>query len=406
MSDAPATRAVVRSAVRAVLDRNPALQAHPALKRRLARPMERISMTAANLIEDEERLSEQLAAPRRETAIAETQAAGDINRQTATRAVAPTLQATRQAIDFPGFVTSLITGVFQAMTTSSLQQLEAYGDLLEAVGTSTTEFSESQIDDDRAGAWLAQRFPSLAYSDGEITLREGRELPTTAQLREGLGANASELQGLSPDDLGDTLLPVAKRKLGRDRQSRLATMVLMGINRIVVDEGRIHASMELGVQGRSTAEHQQAERADARVTTSASGSFGVGLWGASASLSASVGYVRSDEQWSREDIAVRAGLRSSVDVSFHTEQVSLDRIANPRAQRQLRSRAMVPEAETAQADLLTADQRQITRPSFGDVPGAPDATADAERARTAREAAGRERESAAVSPAPATGGTP
>ena len=395
MTAAPA-RDVVRSAVQSVIERTTGLRDHPELKRRLANRMEQVSMTAANLIAQDHNLSTDIAKrARRRAPLAGAQAAG-VQRGSATQAVAPTLQATRQAIDFPGFVTSLISGVFQAMTTSSIQQLEAYAELLDAVGTSADDFAERHITDERASSWLEQHFAALSRGeDGSLTVREDHEMPDAARLRQTLGATDEEVSSVDTDDLQGSLVPLAKRRLGRDRQAMLATMVLMGMNRIVVDEGRIHASMELAVQARSTAEQQTSERSDVRVSTSASGSFGVGAWGASASISATVGYVRSDEQWSREDLAVRAGLRSSVDVGFHTEAVQLGRLANARTQQHLREHSMVPETEAAwhQESLLGADQRSTQRPTFDPVPGAPDAGPDAERARAAREAAAqRERE--------------
>ena len=94
---------------------------------------------------------------------------------------------------------------------------------------------------------------------------------------------------------------------------------------------------------------------DTRVTTSGSGSFGMGIWGASASMSATVGYVKSDEQFSREDIALRAGLRSSVDVAFHTEPISLERMASKSTIENIKSGAMVPETEK---DPESADGRR------------------------------------------------
>ena len=73
----------------------------------------------------------------------------------------------------------------------------------------------------------------------------------------------------------------------------LATMVKMGLQRVVVDDGQLHASMQLQVDARSTAEQRQREQLDTRVETEASGSFGAGAWGASARVAASVGFVRS-----------------------------------------------------------------------------------------------------------------
>jgi hypothetical protein len=120
------------------------------------------------------------------------------------------------------------------------------------------------------------------------------------------------------------------------------------------------------------------------VTTSGSGSFGMGIWGASASLSATVGYVKSDEQYSREDIAVRAGLRSSVDVAFHTEPISLERMASKKTIQSMQSGAMNPDTEKSLAEksLLTTDERKTKKPAFAappPPPTAPDPGSDEQR---------------------------
>jgi hypothetical protein len=80
-------------------------------------------------------------------------------------------------VDFPAFVAGLIKGVFEAIVNVSIEQMEAYADLLDDVARSLDEF---------------------------------------APKRRGSASS-------------------------RDRQRLLATMVLMGINRIVVTKGKIVA---------------------------------------------------------------------------------------------------------------------------------------------------------------------
>jgi hypothetical protein len=415
---------VVRRAVRNVVRGTPALRGRPEIERQIAERMVRVSMAAAELLAEEQRLSQEIedrararrpaaepaesAAPasvqatgpepatrrRRGPPLAEEQSAGDIHGRTAVNSAAGVLRSTRDAIDFPGFVTSLITGVFQSITTSTMQQLQAYSDLLDAVGSSAGSFAASQITAGSATTWLAAHFPvfQVEAADGDdepsLRLREDAEMPSTRELRDALGATDAELRDVDPDELGETLVPLARRKLARDRQSMLATMLLMGMQRVVVDEGRIHASMELQVDARSTAEQTQASRTDTRVNTEAGASFGVGAWGASARMSATVGYVRSNNDWSREDIAVRAGLQSSVDVTFRTDQIPLDRMASRAAQDRLRERARVPEAERQQSSLLTGNERQTSAPEFAPPPeprAAPDPGSQEERDLRARQ---------------------
>src|SRR5262249_55881559 len=124
-------------------------------------------------------------------------------------------------------------------------------------------------------------------------------------------------------------------KMAQDKQTTLATMMQMGLQRIVVDEGRIHASMDLRVDAQSASAEAKAQRDDWRFNAAASGGFGNGLWSAQASASTSIGQVKSDAQLTNEQIGVRAGLRSSVDLAFRTDQVPLDKVASRSARAHL-----------------------------------------------------------------------
>ena len=391
MCEPTATVDAVRYAVRSLIEETPELESQPALRRRLAERMVDVSLTAAGLLAEDRRLSQEIAdraGRRRAEPLAAAQAAGDINRQTAVQSAAGVLKSTKDAIDFPGFVTSLITGVFQAMTTSTIQQLQAVADLLDAVNAGASDFGTQHVTADRAVQWAVSRFPALSVDRSgkkpRLVVRPNGEMPDAGQLKAALDATDDEVSSVEDDNLEETLLPLVRRKLARDRQQMLRTMVLMGMQRIVVDDGRIHASMELQVDARSTAEQTEASQFDTRVTTSGSGSFGSGIWGASASMSATVGYVKSDEQYSREDIAVRAGLRSSVDVAFHTEPIALERMASKKTIQNMQSQAMVPDAEKSLAEksLLATEERKTKRPTFAPPPpppAAPDPGSDEQR---------------------------
>jgi hypothetical protein len=106
----------------------------------------------------------------------------------------------------------------------------------------------------------------------------------------------------------------------------LAMMVQMGMHRIVIDSGRINASKRFHIDATSAAEEDQSSRFDTRTTIGASGSFGFGLWSASASISSTIGYVSTDDVRTRENLTASAYLNSSVELHFRTDQVPLDRI--------------------------------------------------------------------------------
>src|SRR6185436_4488891 len=93
---------------------------------------------------------------------------------------------------------------------------------------------------------------------------------------------------------------------------------------------------------RSLSEEDKRSRSEFGIEAKASGSFGVGAWGASASVGTSFSQVQSDQQYTKEEIDTRAGLRSSVDLAFRTEQIPLDRMADQKARVRLDLNARVP----------------------------------------------------------------
>jgi hypothetical protein len=361
----PEVLAAVRRTVRSLLEENPEYQrAPPELRQGLASNMVKVSKRAAELVAEEMRLTEQLR--RRRQPVARAQSAGDQLGLQAARSSGATVKELKDAIDFPNFVTSLISGVFQAITHSTLSQLESLGDLLDNVGKSTEEFTDANIDDAAAIAWALSKFGFLSSDANGLSLREGADLEQQAgPLKSALGASDDEISGIDPGDLAGTLLPLAKRKMGKSRQSNLATMVQLGLQRIVVDEGRLHASMELRVDTSSVSEEMKAQRDDMRVNAGASGSFGIGPWGASAKVDTSIGKVSSDTQYTKEQLESRAALRSSVDLAFRTDQIPLDRMADKDARVKLNLAARVP-ADVG-TGLISSTTPQLTAPDFAAV---------------------------------------
>jgi hypothetical protein len=289
----------------------------------------------------------------------------------ATQAAGSTLRSLREAVDFPTFVTSLISGVFRSILSSNLQQLEALQDLLSNVSASAESFSASNINDAQACAWLVGRLPFLMRGDdGTLALRPDTELSDQSAVMMGaLDATAEEVAAVDESELATTLVPLARRKMGRDRQQVLATMVMLGLQRVVVDDGRLHASMELQVDTRSAAEQMEASQFDTRTTAGASASASVGPWGASANVSTTVGYVRSDQLHTQEEIASRAGLRSSVDLTFRSEQVPLDRLADQQARQAIMARTPTPTSWSSHPEVSGGSH--LSGPTFSAPPAPP-----------------------------------
>jgi len=109
-------------------------------------------------------------------------------------------------VNFPDFVSNLLNGVFDSIIDSSIKQMEAYAKLVAGVAKSLDEFANENISDNEARDHLSDRLPQF--------FPKGSTRPKRRRV-----------------------------KLASNRQQLLATMVLMGINRIVVTDGRISAKI-------------------------------------------------------------------------------------------------------------------------------------------------------------------
>jgi len=105
-------------------------------------------------------------------------------------------------VNFPDFVSNLLNGVFDSIIDSSIRQMEAYAKLVAGVAKSLDQFADENISDNEARDHLLDRLPQFFPKSTTRTKRR-------------------------------------RVRLASSRQQLLATMVLMGINRIVVTDGRI-----------------------------------------------------------------------------------------------------------------------------------------------------------------------
>src|SRR4029079_15166729 len=69
--------------------------------------------------------------------------------------------------------------------------------------------------------------------------------------REELGLS-EDITSLDEETIEEKLVPAARNDLARSRQGLLATMVLMGINRIIVTDGKINAKLKFDFRARDT----------------------------------------------------------------------------------------------------------------------------------------------------------
>lgn len=355
----------IRGAVREVLERAPNYRTlGDADRRSLANAMVRVSTLAAQLIEEEGAAQADVEPPRA-TPLARAQSQPEFG--AAADRIAQTTQNVLNAVSFPRFVTDLINGVFRAMLDSNQTQMQQYVNLLNAVSASTEGFEGTQFGLMRVRQWLADQFPeSIEYeapevepgeapdpdevADARLRLRGGASMPPPEVIRTTLGmAPEDELSASTPEQL----VPLARRHLARQRQQMLATMVMMGMQRIVIDSGKINAAMRFHIDTRSAANEDRGSQTSVQNRIKAGGSFVMGPLGASAEVENTIGYVSTQRSQSTEELNTDLELNSSVELNFRSDYLPLNQLANQAQAERIRSATLNPAA-TPPADPAAA----------------------------------------------------
>lgn len=374
----PAVRNLVSGQVRALLDASPAVQSLSADKRAaLEHDLNRISSYLGELYRTEFALSKQLgqtpvlrrehdlpsAAPGQPVARAAAGAEppppppADEFSPRAANQVARVTEATLNAIAFPTFVADLVQGTFRAIVDAAIQQMEAFGELIANVAKTVNQFESDNITDNQARDFVASSYPGHFRVDTsdevpKLTTVDGHEERPKPNFRTDL--ELPEDVDVDEDVAEQVLVPAARRKLAVQRHQLLSTMVLMGINRIVVTSGRIRAQMGFRIAARDKGQVATASEFDFRHDTVAAGWFGFG-GGASRT---SVAYVSSTKKDSSDELDVSANLSGEVDLKFKSETFPLERFADTGAIMQIQQATANPSANSPVTGNAAGEQRQ------------------------------------------------
>ena len=242
----------------------------------------------------------------------------------ATETIARRAGAMVNEIDFPGFVSQLVHGTFDAIVDASIRQMESYSSLVSAVAKTVDQFTEENVTFNQARDWLATRYP------GDIALKLPESGETEPQLMPRsedaspvwLADYGLEGQSLSTELLEQQVLPQVRTKVGAERQQLLATMVLLGLNRVAVRDGSISAKVMFRAAARDAAAVQYATSSDPQA---------VATWGERGSLSQtaqSTTMVSTLAVNAQNESTVRADLFGEVKLNFVSETLPLDRLAD------------------------------------------------------------------------------
>lgn len=237
-----------------------------------------------------------------------------------------------RAVDFPEFVSSLIQGVFQAIVDASIQQMEAYGELLAATAKTVDQFASDHFSDDQAREHVANRFPSILRiertSEGGSRLQTREDVEDTSALQQ----LTRSTETIDFEDQGAELqfVQAAKLEMARQRQKLMALMVMLGINRIIVTNGRINAKVIFDIEASDVASRQASAGLTAESETETGAAAAAwSPWGAGGAYARHrhKTTVRSsvDDQ-SESKAEMKAQLSGDVRVNFRSETLPPERM--------------------------------------------------------------------------------
>ena len=298
--------------------------------------------------------------------------AGQARREPATATIGTRAGALSDELDFPAFVASLVHGTFDAMVDASIRQMESFADLVAAVAKPVEQFAHENVSLNQARDWLIERYPrdlTLVREEGEVRVvsrakpgSEGEE-PTSPEWLADFSLQGEEL---TTDLIEEQLLPQARQQVAHGRLQTLATMVLLGMNRVVVKDGTIAARLRFRA---AAADH-------AKVDYAVSDDAGAGSeWGQRGSRtyaqpSTKVSTVGINVQ---SDSELKSELFGEVKINFASETVPLDRFVDEARRTILERHARTPrpgaQRTVATAPPAPAERQPVEPAAPPDAPG-------------------------------------
>jgi hypothetical protein len=261
-----------------------------------------------------------------------------------------------QKVDFPKFVGGLIKNVFQAIVESSIEQMRAYGELIANVAKTVDQFMNDNISAGAGRDFLAERYPDAlgvevnandqSFADGAPAPAPTATLVTRGDNAEVRLAEISHEMNLNPPitDITDAnaelrLVTAARLQMAKSRQQMLASMVMLGINRIVVTDGSINAKVIFDMRASDTAKRVYAAQMHDSQEDRAKQTMNVGYGGWMSPVDVSYGTENeqahvatvgsSVDETSESKAEVKAKLSGEVRLNFKSDYLPLEKMATP-----------------------------------------------------------------------------
>ena len=253
----------------------------------------------------------------------------------ATETLAKRLGALSDEVNFPAFVASLVHGTYDAVVDAAIRQMEAYADLVSAVAKDADQFTAENVSRGQVLDYLVHQYPRDLVLDAPTGPNAGPAVlhPRNQPASDGSdGGDSTDdtgpawladygLQGPLTDDLIEQqLIPAAQKRVGGNRLQTLATMVLLGMNRINVKDGSISAKVRFRAAAADTAQVNYAVTNDP--ANGNLGDRGSAVYDQHVTMVSTVG---ANVQTGTE---INAELYGEVRINFVSETLPLDRFAD------------------------------------------------------------------------------
>ncbi len=247
-------------------------------------------------------------------------------------------------VDFPAFVGGLINNVFKSIVETTIEQMRAYAELISAVAKTAEEYMAENIGMGQGRDYMVDRFPDLLAIDvdedsGKSKLRvigEDEE-SALAEIHSTLAMAGPAPTDLSEDEAEAGFVNAARIVMAKSRQQLLASMVMLGINRIVVTDGSITAKVKFDMRAtdqakrdyRASAYDRQSSRN--RKVSAFGGSFlGFGGGQVSTNEQSHVATVSTAvNETSESQLELAAKMQGEVRVNFKSDYLPLEKMATP-----------------------------------------------------------------------------
>jgi hypothetical protein len=258
-----------------------------------------------------------------------------------------------QQVNFPKFVAGLVQGVFNAIVDSSIKQMEAYGTLLKNVAKSVDEYMKDNVTTNQARDYLASKYPrhmevDTKGKDPQLVPKRDAPHGDMPDFMKDLGLD-SMMGSLTKKNIEDKLVPAARRRMAMDRQQLLATMVLMGINRLIVTDGKIsaHCLFQLDTTDSvDTSQSYASEYDQQEHTEEEAWHF---LWfsgGQDRKSDVHFNVKTTNDTDSSADVQMHAELSGEVNINFKSETFPLEKMADLIQIKQIEEKAPAAAAVT------------------------------------------------------------